>query len=131
MDLTWMLRHRYAYLPLVLYRDHCHLAPTDAQNGCKSRRRYKHRRGPHYQPGLGLPLDWFTSDQQRHIGAHRMRNLPTMTVLAECAQHRNLQMHQQCLLCDSGRRPPNMCGPARCRPTNGAHHTPLPVFLFP
>ena len=30
---------------------------------------------------LGLPLEWFTSDLQRHLVAHRMCNLPTMTVL--------------------------------------------------
>ena len=34
---------------------------------------------------LGLPLDWFTGDQQTHIRAHRMHNLPTMTVSAERA----------------------------------------------
>ena len=27
-------------------------------------------------------LDWFDRDQQRHISAHRMDNIPTMTVLA-------------------------------------------------
>ena len=31
-----------------------------------------------------------------------IRNLPTMTGLAECVQHRNAQMHMQCLLCASG-----------------------------
>ena len=64
--------------------------------------RYEHWWGPNYQPGLGVPLDWFTSDQQRHTVAHCMRNLPTMTVLAERAQHRNVQLHEQCLLCGSG-----------------------------
>ena len=62
----------------------------------------EHRWGLNYQPGLGLPLGWFTSDQQRHIVAHRMRNLPTMMVLAERAQHRNVQMHVQFLLCGGG-----------------------------
>ena len=122
-DLTWMLRHQYAYLPPVQYRDHCQLAPADVQEWLQeqaavpARVHYEHMWGPDYQPGLGLPLDWFTIDGQRHIGAHRMRNLPTMTVLAECAQHHNIQIHEQCLPC--GRRP-NMCGPARCRPMNGA-----------
>ena len=62
---------------------------------------YEHRGGPNYQPGPGLPLDWSTSDQQRDIGAHCMRNLPTMTMLAERAQHCNMQMHEQCLPCGS------------------------------
>ena len=62
---------------------------------------YKHRWGPNYQLGLGLPLDSFTSNQQKHIGAHRMCNLPTMMVQAERAQHRNVQMHEHCLLCGS------------------------------
>ena len=57
----------------------------------------EHRWGPNYQPGLGLPLDWFTNDQQWHIVAHGMRNLPTMTVLAERAQQCNMQMHEQSL----------------------------------
>ena len=34
--------------------------------------------------------------------AHYMRNLPIMTVLVERAQHRNVHMHLQCLLCGSG-----------------------------
>ena len=46
--------------------------------------------GPHYRTGLNLPLDWFTSDQQRHLVAHHMRTLPTMTVLAERLAHRNV-----------------------------------------
>ena len=48
--------------------------------------------GLNYERGRGLPLDWLTSDQQRHLGAHRMRNLPTMTVLAERSEHRNVQL---------------------------------------
>ena len=43
--------------------------------------------GPNYRLGLGLPLDWFTNDQQRHLVAHCMRNLPTVTVLVERLAH--------------------------------------------
>ena len=56
-------------------------------------------------PSLGLPLDWFTSDQQWHLVAHRMRNLPTMMVLAEHSQHsvyRDVRLRTYCLLCESG-----------------------------
>ena len=100
-----MLRRPYAYLPPEQYRDHCQLAPTDLQEWSQEqaaipvRVHYKHRWGPNYHPGLGLPPDWFTSDQERHIGAHRMRNLPTMMVLVERTQHRNVQLYEQCLLC--------------------------------
>ena len=31
-----------------------------------------------------------------------MRNVPTMMVLAERANHRNLQLHERCLVCGSG-----------------------------
>ena len=46
--------------------------------------------------------DWFTSDQQRHLVAHRMSNLPIIAVLAERTAHRNVRMNTQCLLCDNG-----------------------------
>ena len=66
------------------------------------------------------PYPWTASPMgQRHIGARRMRILPTMTVLAERAHHRNVQMQAHCLLCGSSPGRPNMCGPARCTPTNG------------
>ena len=42
--------------------------------------------------GMGLPLDWF--DQQFHVTAHRMDNLPTMTMLADRSVHKNgLEYH--------------------------------------
>ena len=72
------------------------------QAAVPARVHYEHRWGPNYQPGLGLPLDWFTGDQQPHILAHRMRNLPTMAVLLERVQHCNVQMHMRRLLCGSG-----------------------------
>ena len=43
-----------------------------------------------------------TSDQQRHLVAYQMCNLPTMMVLAERAAHHNVQLGTQCLLCGSG-----------------------------
>ena len=51
------------------------------------------------------PLSAFgliTSDQQQHLVAHRMRNLPTMMVLVERSEHRNVELCMQCLLCASG-----------------------------
>ena len=48
--------------------------------------KYEHRWGSNYRWGLGLPLHWFTKDQQRHLVANRMRNLPTMMVLVEITQ---------------------------------------------
>ena len=49
--------------------------------------------------GSGLPLDWFDSDQHRHIMAHGMDNIPTMTVLAHRSSHRNTVLDTTCLLC--------------------------------
>ena len=46
-----------------------------------------------------LPLDWSDHDQQRHITAHRMDNVPTMTVLAQRSSHRNTVLDTTCLLC--------------------------------
>ena len=48
-------------------------------------------------------MDWFDSDQQRHITAHRTDNIPTMTVLAHRSTHRNTVLDTTCLLC--GARP--------------------------
>ena len=52
-----------------------------------------------YTLGSGLPLDWFDSDEQRHITAHRMDNIPTMTVLAHRSSHRDTVVDTTCLLC--------------------------------
>ena len=49
-----MLCRAYACLPLVKYRDHCQLAPTDLQEwlpeqaAIPTRVHYKHRRGTNY-----------------------------------------------------------------------------------
>ena len=50
-------------------------------------------------PGGGLPLDWFDHDQQRHITAHRMDNVPTMAVLAHRSSHRGTVLDTTCLPC--------------------------------
>ena len=117
------------------YWDHRQLAPTDLQEGLQAavpaRVHYEHQWVPNYQPGLGLPLDWFTSNQQLHIGSHHMRSLPTMTVLAERA-HCNVQLHESACCAVVARRRPNMCGRAWCRPTNGARlHTWLTTYVGP
>ena len=49
-------------------------------------------------PGGGLTLDRFNKDQQRHITAHRMENIPTMTVLAHRSSHGNTVLDTTCLL---------------------------------
>ena len=41
---------------------------------------------------------WFTGNQQQHLVAHRMRYLPTMTVLAERSEHGSVQLCAHCLL---------------------------------
>ena len=67
-DLTWMLCRRLQEQEWL-----------QEQAAAPARVHYKHRRGPNYRPGLSLPLDWFTSGQQRHLVAHRMCNPPTVT----------------------------------------------------
>ena len=105
VDLTWPLRRPYSFLPLVPYRDQCQLSPTalsdwlqdraaiPVQAGCEA------RWGVNYMPSEGLPLDWFIKDQRRHLTAHRMDNIPTMTVLAHRSSHRKTVLDTTCLLC--------------------------------
>ena len=101
--LTWMLCRPYAFLPRVKFQDRCQLAPTDLQEwlhekaAIRARVHYEHRWGPNDRS-----LDWFTSDQQHHLAAHRMCNLPTMTVLVERSGHHNVRLCTRCLLCNSG-----------------------------
>ena len=105
MDLTWLLRRPFSFLPPVAYRDQCQLSPTalgdwlQDQASIPARVGYEARWGVNYTPGSGLPLDWFDSDERRHITAHRMDNIPTMTVLAHRSSHRNTVLDTTCLLC--------------------------------
>ena len=62
--------------------------------------------------GLSLPLDCFTNDQRWHLVAHRMCNLPTMTVFAECFEHRNVRLCTKSLLC--GNSPETGCRMWEC-----------------
>ena len=78
VDLTWLLRRPFSFLPPVAYRDQYQLSPIalaawlQDQASIPARVGYEARWGANYMPGCGLPLDWFDSDQQRHISAHRM-----------------------------------------------------------
>ena len=95
VDLTWMLCRPCAFLLPEKFRDHCQLAPTDLQDwfqeqaAVPARVQYEHQNGGQTtSSGLGLSLDCFTSDQERHLAAHRMRNVATMMVLAEHSEIR-------------------------------------------
>ena len=100
VDLTWLLRRPFSFLPPVAYRDHCQLSPTALSDWLQdhasvpARVGYEARWGANYAPGSGLPLDCFDSNQQ-----HRMDNIPTMTVLAHRSSHRNTVLDTTCLLC--------------------------------
>ena len=109
-----MLCCPYAILPPLKLRDHCQLGPTNLQEWLQERVaipawvHYEHRWGRDYKPGLGLPLGCFTSDEQGHLVAHWMCNLPT-TVLAKHSEPRDVwlcTLCTQCLLCESGQRWP-------------------------
>ena len=105
LDLTWLLRRPFSFLPPVTYRDQCQLSPTALGDWLPDRASiparvgYEARWGVNYMSGGGLPLDWFDSDPQRHITAHRMDNIPTMTVLAHRSSHRDAVLDTMCLLC--------------------------------
>ena len=105
VDLTWLLRRPYSFIPPVPFRDQCQLSPTALSDWLRDRASipaqaiYEARWGVNFMPGGGLPLDWFDHDQQRHITAHRMDNVPTMTVLAHRSSHRGTVLDTTCLLC--------------------------------
>ena len=105
MALTWLLRRPYSFIPPVRYRNQCQLSPTALSDWLQdrasipARAAYEARWGVNYMSGGGLPLDWFDRDQQRHITAHRMDNIPTMAVLAHRSSHRDMVLDATCLLC--------------------------------
>ena len=105
VDLTWLLRRPYSFLPPVPHRDQCQLCPTalgdwlQDRAAIPARAGYEARWGVNYMSGGGLPLDRFDHDQQRHITAHRMDNVPTMTALAHRSSHRDTVLDTTCLLC--------------------------------
>ena len=105
MDLTWLLRRPLSCLPPVTYRDHRQLSPTALSSWLQDRASipaqagYEARWAVNYVSGGGLPLNWFNSDQQCHITAHRMDNIPTTTVLAHRSSHLDIVPATMCLLC--------------------------------
>ena len=105
VDLTWLLRRPYSFIPSVPFRDQCQLSPTALgdwlQDWASIPAQAIHEAcwGVNFMPGGGLPLDWFDHDQQRHITAHRMDNVPTMAVLAHRSSHRVTVLDTKCLLC--------------------------------
>ena len=125
VDLTWLLRRPYSFIPPMPFRDQCQLSPTALSDWLQNRASipaqaiYEARWGVNFMPGGGLPLDWFDHDQQRHITAHRMDNVPTMTVLAHRSSHgaRCWIQRVSCAGHSPERRP--TCGPARLNRTSG------------
>ena len=105
VDLTWLLRRPFSFLPPMTYRDQCQLSPRvlgdwlQDQASIPARVAYEARWGVNYTPGSGLPFDGLDSDQRRHITAHRMDNIPTMTVMVHRSSHRNTVPDTTCLLC--------------------------------
>ena len=83
VDLTWLLRRPYSFIPPVPFRDQCQLSPTALSDWLQDRASipaqaiYEARWGVNFMPGGGLPLDWFDHDQQRHITAHPDHGRPS------------------------------------------------------
>ena len=90
--------------PPVAYRDYCQLSPTALHDWLHEQASilvwvgYYACWGANYTPGGGFPLDEFNRDQQCHISAHCMDNIPTMTVLAHrSSSHRDMVLDTTCL----------------------------------
>ena len=85
VDLTWLLRRPFSFLPPVTYRHQCQLSPTAMNDWLQDRASiparagYEARWGVNYMSGGGLPLDWFDSDQQH--GQHPYDDCPGPPVL--------------------------------------------------
>ena len=75
----------------------------------KSEVRYEALWGANYLLACRLPLDRLYNDQRRHISAHRLDNIPTMTVLALGSSHCNTVLDTKCLAC--GTEPKNGAPP--------------------
>ena len=105
VDLTWLLRRPFSYLPPVICGDQCQLSPTalshllHEQASISAHVGYEARSGATYTPGSGLPLEWFNRDQHRHIWAHRKDKIPTIIVLAHWSSDRNTVLDMMCLPC--------------------------------
>ena len=61
MDLTWILRRPFSFLPPVAYRDQCQLSLTSLGDWLQDKASipvrvgYEARWGVNYTPGSGLP----------------------------------------------------------------------------
>ena len=125
VDLTWLLHRPFSFLPPVAYRDQCQLSPTALSDWLQDRASmparagYEARWGANYTSGSELPLDWFDSDEQRHITAHRMDNIPTMIVPAHRSTHRNTVPDTTCLHYGAQPGTAPTFGPARPSPMSG------------
>ena len=71
--------------------------------------------------GIGLPLHWFDSDQQRHITAHCMDNIPTITVLAHQSSHQNTVLGTHASFMERTLKRCPTCGLARPNAMMGGH----------
>ena len=52
-----------------------------------------------WQPGRGVPIEWFNYHQQRHILMHRVTTIPTMTELARRTAYREVVVPGKCWFC--------------------------------
>ena len=52
-----------------------------------------------WQPGRGVPIEWFNYHQQRHILLHRVTTVPTMTELARRSAYREVFIPGKCWFC--------------------------------
>ena len=103
-----LLRLPFNYAPPEVQGDHYQLGP-------KAGGRYLQRRetaalialhednfGPTdraWQPGRGVPIEWFNYHQQRHILLHRVTTVPTMTELARRTAYREVIIPGKCWFC--------------------------------
>ena len=86
-----LLRRPFNFAPLEVQGDHNQLGPKALGHYLQRRNTkalialHKDHFGPSsdvWQTGRGVPVEWFTSHQQKHILLHRVGTVPTMAELA-------------------------------------------------
>ena len=118
VDKTVLLRHKV--LGHWLLRRHFHFAPPELQGdqyqlGPKALGRYLQQRctaalvewqnknfpppSEAWEKGRGVPVEWFTPLQQRHILLQRCGTVPVMVQLARRMSYRDVMIPDACRFC--------------------------------
>ena len=103
-----LLRLPFNWAPPEVQGDHYQLGPKALGRYLQRRETeplaalHKEHFGPKdtaWQPGRGIPIEWFNYRQQRHILMHRVTTIPTMTELARRTAYREVVIPDACWFC--------------------------------